>query len=366
MKRAACTALLLWLGACPRSKPTPPTVVEQAAAAEADIERRRRLAAELEDEILTSYERDELPEVETLLIDPQVGPARIGVGPGDVYYGEDVGRLASSRWPIQIEPGTPTAVRSKRLRIRLSSDRQVAAAWTSDELSWRITMCGRTAVIPLRITALYAHDGDRWVQAYEHLSFGRMPLPTADGSLRGKEIPEAVVDKDLAEQLTRVLTQLISAQSTKVTASAAGGANGDDPTKPATTFLLGPDPDGEWSGGQAASIRLVDGKLSIDRPRVGTIGRPDKATVAYWVGNFIADLAHHPGTPGSKVLLRGTFVFEKRKDEWVVVSGHLSQPIDDIDLAQLVYGTALMSEKPLQITCDDGRRSAPPAEAAAP
>jgi hypothetical protein len=50
----------------------------------------------------------------------------------------------------------------------------------------------------------------------------------------------------------------------------------------------------------------------------------------------------------------------------VVVQGHLSQPIDDIDLAQLVYGTALISEKPLQITCDDGRRSAPPAETAAP
>ena len=36
-------------------------------------------------------------------------------------------------------------------------------------------MCGRTAVIPLRITTLYAHDGDRWVPVFEHLSFGRTP-----------------------------------------------------------------------------------------------------------------------------------------------------------------------------------------------
>jgi hypothetical protein len=72
---------------------------------------------------------------------------------------------------------------------------------------------------------------------------------------------------------------------------------------------------------------------------------------------MVADLRHHPGTTASKVLLRGTFVFERRADLWVIVQGHISQPIDDIDLAQLVYGTALISEKPLQITCDDGRRS---------
>jgi hypothetical protein len=362
--RPALLASLAVLGAtlaagCPRGKPAPTAVVEPAAASDTDLERRRRLIAELQDEIMTSYDRDELPEVETLLIDPQVGPARIGVGPGDVYYGEDVGRLASSRWPLQVEPGTPTAVRSKRLRIALSNDRQVSAAWASDELSWRITMCGRTAVIPLRITALYAHDGDRWVQVYEHLSFGRMPQPTADGSLRGKEIPEAVVDRDVSDALSRSLNALVSAQATRVKTTVAVSGTPDDPTTPAGTFLLGPDPDGEWSGGAPESIRLVDGKITLDRPRVGTIGRSDKATVAYWVGNLIADLRQHPGTPSSRVLLRGSFTFEKRKDSWVVVQGHISQPIDDIDLAQLVWGTALIAEKPLQITCDDGRRSAP-------
>ena len=38
---------------------------------------------------------------------------------------------------------------------------------------------------------------------------------------------------------------------------------------------------------------------------------------------------------------------------------HVSKPIDDKELAQRVFGTALVSEKPLQITCDDGSRSAP-------
>ena len=355
MKRAL---LLLALAACPRGGKKTTSVVEPPAASEAEASRRRRLIAELEDEVLVSYERDELPEVETLLIDPAVGPARIGVGPGDVYLAEEVGRLASSRWPLQIAPGTETTVRSKRLRIHLSADRQVSAAWTSDELSWRITLCNRTAVIPLRLTALYAHDGDRWVQVFEHLSFGRTPQPTADGQLRGKAIPEAVVDRDISDALSRSLNALISAEATRVKLSLAAPTTTDDPMKPAPPFMLGPAPDAEWEGAEIESVRLVDGKLVLDRPRVGTIGRVERATVAYWVGNLVADLQHHPGTPASKVLLRGSFVFEKRDDNWVIVQGHLSQPIDDLDLAQVVYGTALLSDKPLAVTCDEGSTQA--------
>lgn len=357
MKRAL---LLLALAACPRGGKKSTAVVEPAAASEGEASRRRRLIAELQDEVLVSYERDELPEVETLLVDPQVGPARIGVGPGDVYLAAEVGRLASSRWPLQIAPGTETLVRSKRLRIHLSSDRQVSAAWTSDELSWRITQCSRTAVIPLRLTALYAHDGDRWVQVFEHLSFGRTPQPTADGQLRGKPIPEAVVDRDIADALSRSLNALISAEATRVKLSLAAATNTDDPMLPSPPFVLGPAPDAEWEGPEVESVRIVDGKLVLDRPRVGTIGRVDKATVAYWVGNLVADLRFHPGTPASQVLLRGSFVFEKRDDKWMIVQAHISQPIDDLDLAQVVYGTALLSDKPLQVTCGEGSTQASP------
>jgi hypothetical protein len=345
---------------------------------ESEYDKRLRLIGELQDEILNSYERDELPETDTGMIPPATGPARIGVGPGDVYYGPNVRRLASSRWPLQLAPGTTTSVRSKHLQIHLSNDVNATAAWMSDELSWRITLCNRTAVIPLRITALYAHDGDRWVQVFEHMSFGRMPLPTPDGSLRGSLMVAAdedchrpefcpVVDRALSDDLSRQLSGLLSAQSTRVALTIANGTRDPDPTKPAPTFLLGPDPDGEWDGATSSieTIRLIDGKIVIEGDRrIGTvgIGARDKASIAYWVGNLTADLTHHPGTPGSKVRLRGTFVFEKRKDHWVVVQGHISEPIDDVDLASTVFGTALISEKPLQITCDDGSRSTAKAE----
>jgi hypothetical protein len=362
VKRSAAAILLAICAAgCPRGTTKTTPGGDQAVVTDSDLERRRRLIAELQDEILASYERDELPEVETMMIAPEVGPARIGVGPGDVLFGDDVRRLAWSRWPLQLVPGTDSLVRSKALKIHLSHDKQVTAAWMSDELSWRIKLCNRTAVIPLRMTALYAHDGDRWVQVFEHLSFGRMPMPTADGKLRGAPIAEAVTDRALSDDLSRVLNGLMSGQAGRVKPSVALGSS-EDPTKPAPTFLLAPDPDGEWTGAEAIeSIRLIDGKVTLDQRRVGLIagGRPDKATIAYWVGNLVADLRHHPGTPASKVLLRGTFIFEKRDDKWIVVQGHLSQPLDDVDLASYVYGTALISEKPLEITCDDGRRSVP-------
>ncbi len=371
MKRALLLAVLL--AACPRSstKPTGPSD-PGIIVSDSELDRRQRLIAELQDEILNSYERDELPEVDTTMIPAATGPARIGVGPGDVYFGDQVRQLASSRWPLQLAPNTPTVVRSKRLQIHLSSDSQVTAAWVSDEVSWRIILCDRTAVIPLRLTALYAHDGDRWVQVFEHLSFGRMPQPTPNGELRGSLMvnpdedcrrPERcpVVDRALSDELSRSLSALLSAQSTRIQLTVAAGKSADDPLRPAPTFLLGPDPDGEWDGtSPVETIRLIDGKIVIEGDRrIGTVSmvRSDKATIAYWVGNITADLNHHPGSPASKVRLRATFVFEKRNDKWIVVQGHISQPIDDIDLAQLIYGTALISEKPLQITCDDGSRS---------
>jgi hypothetical protein len=266
-------------------------------------------------------------------------------------------------------------VRSTRLDIHLAADPSASAAWMSDEVSWRITLCGRIAVIPLRITALYAHDGDRWVQVFEHMSFGDVPRPYADG-LRGLQMPSAVVQRELADELSRTLAPLLYHQATRIPDIVSLDPKHlaeDDPSQPAPTLLLAPDPDGEWHGeDDVARAAVVDGVLHPDDRRVGTVG-PSVATsrIAYWVGNIVADLAARPGMKGGKVRLRGTFVFEKRKDRWVVVQGHVSKPIDDLDLAQAVFGTALLSEKPLAITCDDGRRSvvqqgAPMAPAAGP
>ncbi|MDB4955946.1 MAG: hypothetical protein JWO36_3515 [Myxococcales bacterium] len=363
--------------------------------ADTDQDRRLRLIAELQDDILSSYEREELPD-ETTMILANVGQARVGVGPGDVYYGEGFKR-APSRWPLRVDATTPHVVRSKRLDIHLAQDKLVSAAWMSDEVSWRVTFCGRTAVLPLRITALYAHDGDRWIEVFEHLSYARLPAPSSDGKLVGAEIVSAHPGKlygELLETLRPLLRHDLAHMKEVVSIDPEHLAEAD-PKQAAPTLLLSPDPQGEWHGDAVGctargtqqategkplpqecdlNVQLVDGMLINDDARIGTVGRnPETATIAYWVGNFVATLDARPNAIGGRVRLRGTFIFEKRKQldaagqptgktVWVVVQGHVSEPIQDDELAQIVFGTALESTQlfkgePLRVTCDDGRRT---------
>ena len=351
MRRLAALVPLLVAG-CPggSGKGAAPTTEPQATA-EDPATHLAHVLIELQDDILASYERDEPPEIDSTMIVPRIGTARIGAGPGDVYIGGDLAR-APSRWPLDVESSTQTAVRSKNLSIQVAVDQ--TAAWMSDEVSWRIQVCGRTAVIPLRITALYAHDGDRWIPVFEHLSFGATPTPT-DGPLP-KAIKTEVVSGDLRDELSGVLGRgLFRAPHDPQVIAQDPGA-----------LVLGPDAADEWHGAAVLAAKLPAGKLE-DR-RVGTVGlTPADATVAYWIGNYIADVPARPGSVAGKVRMRVTHVFEKRRTggdararacsgddcRWMLVQSHMSLPISDDDLAQRVFGKALVSSKPLQLSCSD-------------
>ena len=331
-----------------------------------------RLFTELQDDILTSYERDEPPDLDTGMIDPRVGTARIGAGPDDVYIAGDLAK-APSRWPLEVDRKTRTEVRSKRLVIQIAADQ--SAAWMADEVSWRIEACGRTAVIPLRITALYAHDGDRWVPVFEHLSFG---TPPALDAVATKPIKTEVVSGELETALNAVVERgLLGTPHDPLVVA-------QDPA----VIVLGPDAGDEWHGAQVLAAPALAGKL--EERRIGTVGRsPREPSVAYWVGNYTADVPARGELAAGKAHLRATFVFEKQpfamgsgkapdaqtcsKDarsrprdvecRWVLVQSHLSQPITDDDLTRQVFGTALVAAKPLRFDCAD---RAPTAPAAAP
>jgi hypothetical protein len=201
-------------------------------------------------------------------------------------------------------------------------------------------------VIPLRSTALYAHDGDRWILVFEHVSFARQLRVQPDGSLRDKMIRSETV-RDVADTLSGVLQRGLAA-------SGKGVVRDDE-------LLIGPALDDEWHGADVlAKAKIGTGPIRAEERRVGTVGRSiARSTVAYWIGNFDVD------TPGGKVRLRGTFVFEKHDGQWVLAQGHLSQPIDDGDLAIRVFGTALVALDPLRLSCDDGRPLTPKPKAPA-
>jgi hypothetical protein len=127
----------------------------------------------------------------------------------------------------------------------------------------------------------------------------------------------------------------------------------------------------------------------LEDRRVGTVGRaPGDATVAYWVGSYVADIPARPGFGAGKVRMRVTHVFEKRpvpardprtgarrscaKDpagakkapsdcRWQLVQSHMSQPITDDELTRRVFGTALISARPLQLDCSEAARPTAPA-----
>jgi hypothetical protein len=345
---------------CPGRPTAPSAPSDPVAGAEDAATHLAHLLGELQDDILTSYDRDDPPDFDTGMIVARVGGARIGAGLGDFYVAGDLAR--APRWPLDVDRSIRTGVRSKRLEIQIAADQ--SAAWMSDELSWRITTCKRLAVIPLRITALYAHDGDRWVPVFEHMSFGSTPTPI--GGEPSKPIKSEVVSGDLRDELSGVLARgLFRVPRDPLVAA----------TDPAA-LVLGPDMADEWRGAQVMLAQLPAGKLE-DR-RVGTVGRsPEEATIAYWVGNYVADIAARPGRAAGKVRMRVTFVFEKRRTaankppsdtrtcaraptlgasapadcRWMLVQAHMSQPIADEDLTRQVFGEVLRSYKPLEFNC---------------
>ena len=373
--------MVAWLAAgCSSPSSKPPVAAKDLVTGSEDTATLAHLFSELADDILSSYERDEPLELGTGMIDPRIGAVRIGVGPGDVYITSSErppdGKAAQPehlrRWPLVLDSSTRADARSKRLEIQIAADQ--TAAWMADELSWRITVCRRTAVIPLRITALYAHDGDRWVPVFEHLSFGWPPTPS--DAPAPEAIKTAVRSGDLKDELSGILWRGLF----RMPHDAAVAAQ--DPS----ALVLGPDAGDEWHGAQVQRAQLPAGKLE-DR-RVGTVGRvPGEATVAYWVGNYIADIPARPGVAAGKVRLRGTYVFEKRRlaapdskaaaatscavdpvtkaapadCRWMLVQSHLSQAITDKELTNQVFGTARISLDPLALDCSDGTSPMAPA-----
>jgi hypothetical protein len=356
VRNAALAVIVVVLGASACGgvrRGTPPPLADQVSNGDRDP--RQALLAELQTDVLTGYERDEPPELGTDVV-PVIGGARIGVGPGDVMVDQELAN-ASSRWPLLIGSTTKTSVRTKRLERHLAADQ--SAAWVSDEVSWRVEVCDHTLVIPLRFTALYARDGDRWVLAIEHLSTGS-PLPT-EGALVGRSIPAAEASSEIGEALASAMAPLLQSPISAAPSISSG---------PEAT-LIGPQWAQEWHGADLLGQRIVDGTLTTEEGRAGVVGRTvDDATVAYWVGTLIATAAS-----GARTRLRATFVFEKRATPaaevapatpaklatppsrapptWVVVQGHVSLPVDDETLARGAVGSALVGLNPLSVQCGD-------------
>jgi hypothetical protein len=291
---------------------------------------RMALLRDLESEVLDGYERDEPLDPQVRVIDPVIGPARIGVGPGDVWFGSQVS-VGTSRWPLTTDRTIALDVKSKKLELHMAVDQ--SAAWVADEVSWRISACDRTAVIPLRFTSLYVRDGDRWSAVVEHLSYGRQPSPD-DPPDFGAGVDAGEADPAISAAVDGVIAPMLAVARPVELALAP------------EAFALGPDIWDELRTDEIAVTPLWPEDLKIEQRRVGVVERSGRATVAYWVGTL---LGGHAGGP--PIRLRATFVFERRGKEWTTAQAHVSLPVDDPALANAAFGGALAGLNPLRVNC---------------
>ncbi|MEO7732607.1 MAG: hypothetical protein ABIY55_16685 [Kofleriaceae bacterium] len=338
---------------------------------ETDEDRRSRLVRELRGDILASFiDGDYLAfasrPVNPDVIDLNVGSARIGVGPDDVVFKALITPHSWNRWPLALaSKGKRPVVRSKRLRVHLASDKVVEAAWMSDDVSWRIDVCGKVATIPLRVTALFAYEAGQWYEVFEHVSYARAPVVYPE--LRGARILDAFASQQLAEyptgDLGAPLAAVLSGDPARMRDAVAVEPRGEadhDSLVSAPTFLWGPSFSRGWDGSRG--LTRVDLGVTSFQPedrRVGLLGT--HGTIAYWIGNFLVEPRPAVGSgAGGKLRVRGTFIFEKRcttpaagcePDRWIVVQGHISEPVSDEELASRAFGSRLQSWAPLRFDC---------------
>lgn len=166
--RGGVVALALALAACAGNGRAPRVPLVDATPVDTGDDGSGRLLRELELEVLASYDHLSLDAASAAgAVDPAVGLTAIGVGPDEV----GASRGLQGRWPVSEVDGHPVHVVSRALELHLSADRTVA--WTFDQLSLHLPVCGRTATVPLRVAQVYVRDNERWTLVSEHLGYAQ-------------------------------------------------------------------------------------------------------------------------------------------------------------------------------------------------
>jgi hypothetical protein len=356
MRRALALAALLLAG-CPKpttgAKATP---VGDPFSGESSDET-AVLRHELESEVRESYERDEVSTTEDWqdVLDPSLGIVRFGVRPGDEQV-VTKGATPPRRLPLRIVASDDGAgaceetLRSNDLRVYLSPD--ASTAWVTDELTACVPACGKQALLPLRLSAVYVRGGDRWVLAVEHLSY---PQPAASLIARGDDHATAIDSfvsrrasaPDLANLVPSAIAETVPAdrESTFATDGQA--------------LAWWPDPAHELrgaaiSGGPSLTDAFDAASITTEGARLGIGPQTGPGAIAWWAGMILVKARTGLGGENNEVplRLRGTFVMRRDPDRWRIVQSHVSAPIDDQTLAHEIAADAKIVDGRIIVPCD--------------
>jgi ketosteroid isomerase-like protein len=369
MRRAAAAlALAVALAGCGRTRA--PVAASQSTAAPERISV-VELRRELEATVLENYLQLGLGNMEAYADSIDTGDAvtSIGIGPDDVFAGGPADPCAGNTAPeamalarrgcgraaerLPFRSGEPClqgserddlcmGVFSKNLAVHVSRDR--TTAWIVDEISYRIPHRGRQAAMPLRYTAVFARDLERWVLVMEHLSYPLSRELVRELATAGALARPAPLEDHGVPSLWQIVHEHIAIDAAGRARSpilAGSRAASED------RVILLPDPRAELRGAAMISApNLADAfgpgaQVAADDVRVffAPGGR-----VAWMAGNLVitAQVDGRPVTIG----MRMTAVLEQDEGAmWRLMQAHVSVPLRKEQLEAQVLGAGLASRE---------------------
>jgi ketosteroid isomerase-like protein len=253
----------------------------------------------------------------------------IDVGPDDVLVGFDP-RASALRQQFEDHAAE---IETKRLEVHLSPDG--TAAWSFDELSYRILHEGRRVIIPMRSTGVYERRNGRWLLVQEHVSYG-----IANDEIWGYAAAQHAGQPAPLDNWTSPGDAAAAVRALLERAATGGDAPFADAD--AGTLVVGSDPDAEYRGPAAlahATLRSLYGddktfKLRDLRVKTSATGQLAWAAANVVVGGTVE------GVPAS-LPLRVTWVLELRAGTWRIVQIHASVPVPSSELSLRVFGSVV-------------------------
>ena len=323
--RALATIALAVLAGCPKpqqneavSTPSSPTIAPPSD----------ELASQLESAALESLSQLSLGNIDAYA-EGMRGDRPVvlfGTRAGDNFVGDARESGDIDRRPLaDLYP----QLLSKNLDTRIS--KTGAVGWMFDEISFRVPVEGRWASVPIRLTAVFTRDVDRWVLAMDHWSYAR-PTQVA----REAAVATGAMDTNRKGNEVNTLISLVGRLENGDKRTRAEGRSRAD-----GSLLLLPGPEAEFRGEQigAAPTLLqlfgIKGTVGVRQHRIEVAETGD---VAWMAANLVI-------TGGPEPLpLRATYVFEHGERGWQVVQQHVSAPVPGSFFEKLLFG-----EEPAQV-----------------
>ena len=319
------------LAACPRpaprERPPPPETRPEPVEVPREV-----LEHDLEATVMENYShltlgnfgayRDSLAGDQSITL--------IGVMPDDVVVGRRPRDAARDR---RLYPMLGPTILAKNLEVHMAEDGSVG--WVFDEMSYRVPYGGRTASIPIRNTAVFVRDFDRWVLALEHQSYA-----VSIDDLRGMAAAGTL-------EAPRRYTTLAKAAPSRELMALVGKVHNVGPSQEMPpvhdgegTLLLLPDRDRELRGAaaqDAPSLSSIFGPRTTVEVREHRVGVAKNGAVAWMAANLnVRTLVNDALTD---IGLRGTYLFLEGAAGWELVQMHLSAPVTERELSRRTFGT---------------------------